>query len=187
MIINNNIRHLLDCIVRGSYRIKYGKVHVDGYVNFNKIDVGMLYDGIIPIQFGTVYGSFIADNTNIKSLQGCPHEVGGNFSVSFNHLTSLVGGPIEVGGNYWCDCNLLTSLRGSAMVIGEHLDCQNNQLTDLSGGPNILGGKIFCYNNLFVKPPTLDGINIIPWHPTIGEDGRDYQRIQLEESRGFFV
>ena len=59
----------------------------------------------IPVQFGIVSGYFDCGHNDLKSLQGCPKEVGGDYSCAYNKLTTLEGGPKEVKGNIWCNNN----------------------------------------------------------------------------------
>jgi len=89
----------------------------------------------IPVNFGTVSGSFECKYNHIVSLEGAPKEVGGHFFCSYNQLSSLSGSPRGVGGNFNCDNNRLTSLQGAPREVGGDFYCYNNQLTSLQGGP----------------------------------------------------
>ena len=60
---------------------------------------------IIPVQFGTISGSFFCNNNKLTSLQGGPKEVKWHFNCYDNNLTSLEGSPKEVGGDFWCRNN----------------------------------------------------------------------------------
>jgi hypothetical protein len=88
----------------------------------------------IPVQFGTVTGSFEITSSAIRSLQGCPRVVLGTFSCDgCNNLTSLEGGPQTVHGYYDCQFNSLTSLKGCATRVDRMLDVRHNPLTSLEG------------------------------------------------------
>ena len=76
-------------------------IDVDGNVRLNGYKEKQLPD---YIKFRKVTGSFyIISCDELKSLEGCPKEVGGNFDCSdCPKLTSLKGAPKEVGGNFYC-------------------------------------------------------------------------------------
>lgn len=92
----------------------------DGIVDY----VGDLYlrgfgHDYIPVKFGTVTGDFSV--SNINSLHGCPHTVGGNFRCSRSNITNLNGGPRVVGETYYLTFNnFLTSLEGAPEQV-DHL------------------------------------------------------------------
>jgi hypothetical protein len=88
----------------------------------------------IPVQFGTVSGSFVVTSSAIHSLQGCPRVVMGTFSCDgCMNITSLEGGPQTVHEYYDCAYNSLTSLKGCATTVRRMLDVRNNPLTSLEG------------------------------------------------------
>ncbi len=80
-----------------------GTVNVLGGVNLYGLGLERL-----PVQFGTVSGSFYCSENRLTSLEGAPGSIGGNFSCSYNRLTSLVGvhrilkridGTLYIAGN----------------------------------------------------------------------------------------
>ena len=85
-------KHLKEWVVPdGTWnRNEDGSIDVDGNViiqfGFTKL----------PIKFGTVTKSFICSGVGLKTLEGCPKEVGLNFDCRFNDLTSLDGIPRKV-------------------------------------------------------------------------------------------
>jgi hypothetical protein len=98
-------------------------VDVLGGVNINKSFLEK-----IPVQFGWVNGSFNCSGNKLKSLDGCPKEVGESFFCSSNKLTTLIGGPLEVGGWYYCASNKLTSLEGCPMKVNKKINCEYNPI-----------------------------------------------------------
>ena len=52
--------------------------------------------GKLPVQFGTVSGTFSVAKTRLQSLAGAPVSVGGICWISDNLLTSLEGGPQHI-------------------------------------------------------------------------------------------
>ena len=96
---------------------------------------------------GSVY---IPSYKTIKSLEGCPQIVRGNFDCSGHDLESLEGGPREVTGNYTCQDNRLTTLKGGPEKVGYGFYCSNNRLTTLEGGPRDVGGSYDCKGNQLI-------------------------------------
>lgn len=82
----------------------------------------------LPIKFGVIRGTMIIANNGLKTLEGCPSDVDGNFFCNSNELQSLVGGPIEVKGDYECSYNQLVSLDGIAIFIGGTFKCLSNRI-----------------------------------------------------------
>ena len=99
------------------------------------------------VKFGVVTEKFICSYNSLKSLEGAPQKVGGNFNCNNNSLTSLVGAPRKVGGGFDCDNNSLTSLEGAPQDVGENFNCSDNKLTSLVGAPQEVGGGFRCYDN----------------------------------------
>lgn len=159
-----------------------GTVDVDGNVYIHS-------EGLenIPIQFGKVSGEFNCDNNFLRTLKGCPTEVGKNFTCSENELTTLEGGPKKVGESYVVINNGLSDLKGGPeKVYGLIVD--NNHITDLtylpkgckylslSGNTNLLNlkgvhkiknlSKVFLNDtplaNIF-KPAEISNIGVIKW------------------------
>ena len=87
-----------------------GVVDVTGDVE----NINLFIDGRIPVKFGNVTGSFVVSSGNIKTLENCPHAVGGDFSCSLNFIESLEHAPRTVGGSLDASLNDSTfkSLKG---------------------------------------------------------------------------
>jgi hypothetical protein len=79
------------------------------------------------IQFGKVTKHFYINFCkNLKSLKGCPQEVGGYFFCNFcPKLESLEDSPMKVGGGISCtDCKSLKSLKGCPQEVGGDFHCR---------------------------------------------------------------
>jgi len=85
----------------------YGDVHVDDQPN-----------GKLSVAFGHVTGSFLAFQTNLRTLMGSPQKVDETFDCGRTRITSLEGGPQEVGENYHAHLNKLTHLTGAPQSVG---------------------------------------------------------------------
>jgi hypothetical protein len=130
-------KHLIKDLVFEAFKF-VGSVQItveeDGVVNVrgglqmrkNKFDQ-------IPVQFGTVTGSFEVTSVGIQSLDGCPRMVKGSFSCMGCDLTSLEGGPEQVEGFYEAQHNRLTNLKGCAIRVTNMLNVTHNPLTSLEG------------------------------------------------------
>ena len=81
----------------------------------------------------------------------------GSFNCSYNNLKSLEGCPKEVGGDFYCSHNQLTSLEGCPKKIGRDFYCSHNQLISLKGCPKEVIGYFYCHNNSkkLLKPKKL--------------------------------
>lgn len=79
-----------------------GTVTVDGNVTFPPI---MNYHEKLPLKFKEITGNLDISNLRLKTLYGCPTEVGGDFNCSYNQLKSLKFAPTKIGGNvlFYCD------------------------------------------------------------------------------------
>jgi len=111
----------------------------------------------LPIKFGKVNGNFNISGCFLKTLEGCPTYVGGNFDCSNNkNLESLEGSPKFVGGNYNASSCNIKSLKGISNNIGklrhegwqEHVNGNgvlnlsfNENLMDLIDFPDFLKGN----------------------------------------------
>lgn len=126
-----------------NYRINDNlTVDVDGDVDLSNKNLTHL-----PVQFGTVTGSFMCQNNELPSLNGTPHTVGRLFNCNDNSITSLEYGPKTIGTSYGCSNNLLTSLKGCPKNIPTSLNCSNNSITTLQEGPEFIGDYFSCNKN----------------------------------------
>jgi hypothetical protein len=85
------------------------------------------------------------DLTRLPDLSSV--SVMGLFSCSCNYLKSLEGSPRYVGGNYYCHNNQITSLKGASQEIKFNFQCYNNRLVSLEGAPQYVGGNFSCQGN----------------------------------------
>lgn len=135
-----------------------GTVDVNGSVHLNSCELTK-----IPLNFNKVSGSFRCDNNNLKSLEGCPKEVGGDFDCGRNEaLNSLEGCPYKIGGRFYCNNCYLDSLIGGPKEVGESYDCSYNFLSSLEHSPIIINDVFDCSDNFiesFEHAPTRVGDN----------------------------
>lgn len=106
-------------------------------------------------QFGIVTGDFCCSFHYLKTLKGCPREVGGSFDVGHNELKSLEFFPKKIGKNISVAHNRLISLKGIVNEVNGYLTCSFNNLTSLNYFPLILRGDLDCSGN---KLTSLEGI-----------------------------
>ena len=129
--------------INGTYSINNELIDVIGHIELIK-NVNKL-----PFKFGKVSGYFSCSYNQLKSLEGCPSQVGGDFYCSYNNqLTNLEGCPFHVNGNFYCSSNNLKSLEGSPNYVGGNFNCYNNELKSLEGCPKEIKGIFYCDKNL---------------------------------------
>jgi hypothetical protein len=87
-----------------------------------------------------VTGDFGVENCRLLDLQGAPREVGGYVNASSNRLTSLEGFPATVGGSVFLGDNMLTSLQGLPATLSDDLEIHRNNLSSLEGLPSSITG-----------------------------------------------
>lgn len=80
-----------------------------------------------------IKGNLFLHNNFLKSLDGCPKEIGGSLDLSECNLSSLNGCPTRVGKNFDCSENELISLDGGPSFVGGYYNCSNNSITSLEG------------------------------------------------------
>lgn len=136
-----------DSLTKGtwSYDEQTGKVDVNGSLGNSEIwNLGSLKE----VRFGHVSGEFEIADCQIKSLEGFPETVGLHFYVYNNkRLKSLEGGPAVVGGNYIASGTRIINLQGMAQKIGESVDVHNTpSLRSLIGSPRIIPGNLDVSN-----------------------------------------
>lgn len=144
--------------------------NADGTIDYDG-DVDLSRNGLdkLPVRFTEVKGSFLCDNNQLTTLEGCPKIVGDSFTCSNNQLTCLEGGPESVYGEHGYECknNRLRSLKGAPKNC-HAFDCSENKsldtlkgapqklkkfkcnvcsITSLEGGPKIVSVGFECNNN----------------------------------------
>ena len=113
---------------------------VHGRVNLSSFTNGMF-------KWGKVEGHCVCSGSSkLKSLEGSPEYVGGNFNCSMcTDLKSLEGAPEVVDGAFRCGyCSKLTSLKGAPKYVGGEFDCHACSITSLEGAPKRVEGDINC-------------------------------------------
>lgn len=115
------------------------KVELDAVLN------NRYYKGFtrLPVDFASVGGTLSISNNNLKTLSGCPENVGNGFDCDDNELMSLEGGPKTVGANYSCQKNFLPNLKGAPRSIPGNFNCSQNPLQTLDGFPMEIGGTLW--------------------------------------------
>jgi hypothetical protein len=142
-------------------------------------------NGMLPVKFGIVGGSFILDKSRLTTLQGAPTEVWGDFNCSKNLLPSLVHAPAKVHGHMDCSYNNITSLEHCPTV--GILDCSHNLLTDLTHAPPC--DQLYAHNNpmeSFKHTPDHIGTVVISYGATLPLLGLlSVPKIELETTNDF--
>lgn len=166
------------------------------------------------IKFGKVSGDFLCSQVNLPTLEGSPHEVGGDFKCKhlepnkyighlnkIPYLTSLEGAPKKVGGSFNCEGHAITSLKGSPQKINGDFNCSDNCLTSLEGAPKEVSGNFDCnYNELTSlkgAPKNVGGTFDCSWNKLTSLEcapqkvggyfyWRHGNRFSLEEIKKFF-
>lgn len=138
--------------------------------------ITMFMTGKLPVQFGTVTGSFTVFAASLNNLDGCPRMVGGDFDCRYNELTDFTGAPSVVSGGFHAKSkDKLASLKGlpskiatnntkTAVSLSWHNDLGLMKLLttdigykkastplELTGAPNDVTNIIDKYINLIIK------------------------------------
>ena len=137
---------------------QYGKYEVSSAkrIEVKNKNITSLTNGIFI--WTTVDGLFsVIDCYSLKSLEGAPEKVGGDFDCSYcNSLESLKGAPKEVKGFYCVDCRSLKTLKGAPEKVRGNFNCDRcNSLTSLEGVPKEINGSFNCAWCLSLK--SLEG------------------------------
>lgn len=136
-------------------------VNVTGNVSFKKSwNTEYLTNGLF--EFGRVTGSVLLGvNTksgrgSLKSLEGAPREIVGEFNISGQALTSLENCPQTIRGIIRINDLNITSLKGISNYIIS-LECCKTNIENLEGLPNQIFGSFTCTDN--PKLVSLKGIS----------------------------
>lgn len=104
-------------------------IDAQGKVNVNGSCTVKSSPGHMPVQFGTVSGNFNCTGSGMKSLEGGPVSVGGNFTADCllinlegDHLRNMIGGPRVISGSLSLLYNELDSLDGFPEKCGNGKD-----------------------------------------------------------------
>jgi len=112
-------------------------------------DVQLGFRGLthIPVQFGSVDGSFNIQHNLLISLKGCPNYVKEGYYCNSNKLSSLQYCPQYVGGDFICSTNNLTNFLNCPHTIKGFFYCLYNQIDSLEFCPQNVGGRFYCAHN----------------------------------------
>jgi len=124
--------------------LRNGKIDVEGDVSKKFV---YCRNGKIVYSFGKVSGNFLVEGLPLRTLEGAPEYVGGDFDCSGCYeLTYLKGAPRRVEGVFRCiDCKDLLSLEGAPEYVGKDFDCRHcYSLTSLKGAPERVGRDFDC-------------------------------------------
>lgn len=120
------------------YDITLSQAHIDPQTGIINVDGKVeLVDSIgsIGVQFGKVK-DYTVKGTRLINLEGSPTECDGNVLINQNlRLKSLQGGPQIVNGNFNCSGNKLTNLEHFPAQIKGYINLAGNNLTSLEGAP----------------------------------------------------
>ena len=153
--IESNIDENGNCNEEAIVNSEISIVDIDG----NKINKTW-YKGPITlkVKFNKAKYAFDCSAIGLTSLEGCPKEVGGQFTCEDNELVSLEGGP-KTAGSYNCEFNKLTSLKGAPEKVKYDFNCSNNKtLESLEGCPKEVGGTFSIAISAYEKPFTSEEI-----------------------------
>ena len=156
-------------------------VDVDGDVYIDHTNLTKL-----PVQFGTVMGSFNISHNHLDTLSGCPHTVMRDFNCYHNKLTSLICSPTNVGGGYDCSQNELKSLEFIPENLNAHTLCSHNKLTTLKFAPKSVKGNFDCsFNGItnFEFAPEIVNNNFFAHGNPIG----DLEKLKTKIGKGGYI
>lgn len=140
------------CQTRARLPVKFSKINGDIWIHNCQLQtlIGLPdeHEGLVSLinvmipdlsYFPKLVGQnseiFISRCPHLKSLKGCPEEVGSTFNLNdLPNLESLEHGPKIVGTTYKVDTCGITSIDGIAETIGKNLILTNNrELKSLAG------------------------------------------------------
>jgi len=117
----------IDRICR-KYKIKIYNINTDGTIDVNE-NVDIRWNNLIklPLKFNKVNGFFACRN-NLKTLEGSPVEVNGNFSFYHNKLTSFQFAPKIIRGYFDCRCNKIKTFEYFPSFVKDEFLCNGNPI-----------------------------------------------------------
>jgi hypothetical protein len=120
------------------------------------------HDKKLTIKFNVIEGNFNISNSRLKTLDGCPITVKGDFYVEHCHdLMSLVGSPTTIEGRAtFHDCSSLLSMLHCPKITNKGLVLSHlSALKNLNGCPTEITGPfvVFACGNSSSSPTFLDG------------------------------
>ena len=96
------------------------------------------------------FNGLYASGNDLEYLGDLPQSIKGDFFINYNVLLkSLEGSPKIIGGDYDCSDCKLESLKGGPEKVGGTFNCEKNNLNSLAGGPESVGGDfLLSYNKV---------------------------------------
>jgi hypothetical protein len=127
------------------HKIKKWTIKDNGVVDVNdKVNILHMLEHELPVQFGTVMGSFDIFNTGLSTLKGCPKFVGGYFDCGNTMISSFEHAPLQTR-NFMCNNVPITSFSGIHRVLKQ------------------VNGYFECMDEDSSRPPThILGLLLIP-------------------------
>ena len=145
----------------------FAKVSLDNLVNIkNPIifgDIDLSDQGLVELpqmSNAIMYGSFLCQNNNLKSLKGIPRQVNGCVDCSNNNIKSLRHMPKHIGDGFNFSHNEVDSLHYLSEDIQGDIDASYNNLVDLSYCVSECHGRFNCS---YKKLVSLNGCLNIVW------------------------
>ena len=132
----------------------------------------------LPLRFSKVHGTFTCNNKNLRTLEGCPLEIEGDFDASFNLLSKLTSFPHWVSGSILLNSNKLTSLQGLPDTVSDNLEIQDNPLESLDHLPKSIAWVTLTYSPTIPLLRTLGALHvelIVPMQYKRGNEGKFQQ------------
>ena len=99
-----------------------------------------------------IVGSFYCQSTSIKTLEGSPKYVIGDFDCSYNYsLESTVGAPLSVGGDFRVsNCGILKVLQDMPNEIGGDFSCRNcHAIKNIVNVPKKIYGTCYVPKHIY--------------------------------------
>ncbi|OPZ77983.1 MAG: hypothetical protein BWY78_00790 [Alphaproteobacteria bacterium ADurb.Bin438] len=130
-----------------------GKIHnvfnlPEGFVVKGNLDMSEMNLDVLPdLTKVKIMGDLNISFNNLKSLKGCPDEIGGSLHCFYNKLESLEGAPSKIKKVFDCSYNKLKNLEGSIKEVGSDYLCIGNELETLKGAPLKVNGHFKCSKN----------------------------------------
>lgn len=134
----------------------------------------------IPVKFGLVEGTFSLNESQLRSLENCPHKVGKELRIYDGSFTNLSGAPHEVGEKVIItDVQSLRSLEGFPSLVGRSITLRNLFMysSQLQYLPRTVNGALMLYHMHLLKD--LKGL------PESIKDHLDLRNTALRSLEGF--
>ncbi len=104
-------------------------------------------NSIIKRKILSVQGNFQCDWVNLNTLENCPTQVKGSYSIRHNKLTSFKGIPKEINGNLCIEGNKILSFDYAPRKIHGNLNVSRNKISSLENIPEYIGNSLILDSN----------------------------------------